>query len=312
MLNTSTTKIYLSNKELLKEIHKSKLTYSWVLDQKYAEYDVIVPTLDDINHKPTDKFPDGAIAHAKQRKADKRTAELWEKGVISWQENGCKGDKPKASQFRVNADSVLESDLVFRIMTYSHIPLDSSRKKTPRSVADRHARVNFAPFQHHAFIDGKLTEVVRSHWSGTPEEGEFTIDKGITTKGLALMYMKLCERYSMRSNWRGYTYIEEMRGQALLQLSQIGLQFDESKSDNPFAYYTTVLTNSFRRIVLTEKKNQIIRDDLLIETGQVPSFTRQLEHEYALVAERERAAALKESEPDEPDEAETLPPSLFE
>ena len=118
------------------------------------------------------------------------------------------------------------------------------------------------------------------------------------------MYIKLCDRYSMRSNWRGYTYLDEMRGQALLQLSQIGLQFDESKSDNPFAYYTAVLTNSFTRIVNIEKKNQVIRDDLLIETGQMPSFTRQLEHEYAIVVERERSAALKESEPVESTEDE--------
>lgn len=39
----------------------------------------------------------------------------------------------------------------------------------------------------------------------------------------------------------GNTYIDEMRSQALLQLSQIGLQFDESRSDNPFAFYTTII-----------------------------------------------------------------------
>jgi hypothetical protein len=52
---------------------------------------------------------------------------------------------------------------------------------------------------------------------------------GNMTKKLAHMFMKLCERYATRSNWRGYTYNDEMRSQALLQLSQIGLQFDESK-----------------------------------------------------------------------------------
>ena len=35
------------------------------------------------------------------------------------------------------------------------------------------------------------------------------------------------------------------QGQAILQLAQIGLQFDESKSNNPFAYYTAAVTNSF-------------------------------------------------------------------
>ncbi len=88
--------------------------------------------------------------------------------------------------------------------------------------------------------------------------------------------MLLCDRYSMRSNWRGYTYVDEMRSQALLQLSQIGLQFDESKSANPFAYYTAAITNSFTRILNLEKKSQNIRDDLLVKHGYNPSYTRQL------------------------------------
>ena len=47
------------------------------------------------------------------------------------------------------------------------------------------------------------------------------------------MWMKLCDRYGTRGNVRGYTYNDEMRGQAILQLTQIGLQFDEPASVNP-------------------------------------------------------------------------------
>ena len=81
------------------------------------------------------------------------------------------------------------------------------------------------------------------------------------------------------SYWRGYTYNDEMRSTALLQLSQIGLQFDESKSQNPFAYYTAAITNSFTRVLNLEKRNQIIRDDILEEAGLNPSYTRQTENE---------------------------------
>jgi hypothetical protein len=95
------------------------------------------------------------------------------------------------------------------------------------------------------------------------------------------MFIKLSERYAQRSNWRGYTYVDEMKGQAILQLSQIGLQFDESKSENPFAYYTAAVTNSFTRILNLEKKSQNIRDDLLEEAGLTPSLTRQNSQEYA-------------------------------
>jgi hypothetical protein len=66
-------------------------------------------------------------------------------------------------------------------------------------------------------------------------------------------------------------------------LSQIGLQFDESKSQNPFAYYTAAVTNSFVRVINIEKRNQNIRDDILEMNNLNPSFTRlnQSEFEYA-------------------------------
>ena len=66
-----------------------------------------------------------------------------------------------------------------------------------------------------------------------------------------------------------------MKGQSILQLAQIGLQFDESKSNNPFAYYTAAVTNSFVRIINIEKRNQNIRDDILEMNHMNPSFTRQ-------------------------------------
>jgi hypothetical protein len=141
---------------------------------------------------------------------------------------------------------------------------------------EKHVRLNFPPFYHYRLDKNKAPYLVgKSHWRGDLDKGEFSKDHGIMTRTLATMFMKLCERYATRSNWRGYTYNEEMRGQALLQLSQIGLQFDESKSQNPFAYYTAAITNSFTRILNLEKKNQNIRDDMLEQAGLNPSWTRQ-------------------------------------
>jgi hypothetical protein len=77
-----------------------------------------------------------------------------------------------------------------------------------------------------------------------------------------------------------------MKGQAILQLTQIGLQFDESKSDNPFAYFTAAVTNSFVRIINIEKRNQNIRDDLLEINGMNPSYTRMGEGDYAAAVKR--------------------------
>jgi hypothetical protein len=112
--------------------------------------------------------------------------------------------------------------------------------------------------------------------------------QGKMTNELARMFLKLCKRYATRANWRGYTANDEMQSQALLQLSQIGLQFDESKSENPFAYYTAAITNSFTRILNIEKKNQAIRDDLLEQNHMMPSFTRQNENDANTPAHKKR------------------------
>jgi hypothetical protein len=88
--------------------------------------------------------------------------------------------------------------------------------------------------------------------------------------------MMLCEKYSMKFNWRGYTYRDEMEASAILQLTYVGLRFNEAKSANPFAYYTAAITNSFRRVLNIEKRSQNIRDDILEVNGLSPSFSRQM------------------------------------
>ena len=75
----------------------------------------------------------------------------------------------------------------------------------------------------------------------------------------------------------GNSYVDEMKSQALTQLIMFGLQFDESKSSIPFGYYTILMKNSFRRILHIEKKNQAIRDELMMDLGYNPSFSKQNE-----------------------------------
>jgi len=278
-------KQYLTNKELLKEIHLSKNKYSSYTKPKYGDYDLILPDKDKINIR--------TIAEAKRNRALK----LSQKALVEAQKEN---PKTKLAEVEIDYKKVAKTDVVFRIMTHDHIPLEPGRKKTPKNRGDHHTKVNFPPYQHFKFenIDGEdvLVCVGKSHWKGDVETGEFCLDHGTMTNKLAKSFMLLVERYSMRFNWRGYTYVDEMRSQALLQLSQIGLQFDESKSQNPFAYYTAAIDNSFTRILNIEKKNQMIRDDLLIEYGSNPSFTRQFEHEAMVRDERERIANLKSSE----------------
>jgi len=277
-------KQYLTNKELLKEIHLSKNNYSSYTKPEYNNYDLILADTSKINIR--------TIAEAKRNQALRLSQ-------LALAEAQKINPKTKLAEVEIDYKKVAKTDVVFRIMTHDHVPLEPGRKKTPKNRGDHHSKCNFPPFQHFKFSteDGAekddLICVGKSHWRGDMDTGEFNLE-GQITKKLAKSYMLLCERYSMRFNWRGYTYVDEMRSQALLQLSQIGLQFDESKSQNPFAYYTAAIDNSFTRILNIEKKNQTIRDDLLIEHGSSPSFSRQFEHEANMRDERDRLAGLKD------------------
>ncbi len=269
---------YLTNKDLLREIHNSKMTYCWLRDEKYFYFDLIIEDFDSIN--------DETIAEAKKNHATRLTKAAHEADVKRWEAGLIKRKtKPRTADYAVDPDSIPTDDIVFRFMTFDHIPLEK-RKKNPKTVADHHSRCNFPPFKHIAYINDEWSEVARSHWEGGLDNGSFSITCGETNHKLALMYMKLCERYSRRGNWRGYTYNDEMRGQALLQLAQIGLQFNELKSQNPFAYYTAAINNSFTRVLNLEKRSQNIRDDLLEQNGLEPSWTRTFSAEWDAIQER--------------------------
>jgi len=286
---------YLNNRDILKEIHKSKATFCSFNEPHQAQYDIILPSVDKINQR--------SIAEARRNKADRIKRET---GEI------------------VDPTKLSNQELVFRVTTWEHIPmvpkkLTKAQEKKKSKLEEilemddvdydddglqelmdeveqdlNYVKLNFPPFYHYMLDEDKVPYLVgKSHWVGGFENGYFSKDHGKMTDKLAHMFIKLCERYATRSNWRGYTYNEEMRGQALLQLSQIGLQFDESKSQNPFAYYTAAITNSFTRVLNIEKKNQNIRDDILEQNGLNPSWTRQFNNSPDAKKLVEESAAKK-------------------
>ena len=275
-------KNYLNNKDILKEIHKSKSRFCSFVDNSYNQFDIILPSLEKINIR--------TIAEAKRNKAKRLTLEDFESRKLA-------GEKVKQAECEVDYRKITKEELIFRIMTFDHIPEEPGRKKNPKTIADTKVKLIFPPFQHYKFNeDGELICIGKSHWTGGMENGYFSQKHARATDNLAMMWMKLVDRYATRGNVRGYTYNDEMKGQAILQLSQIGLQFDESKSNNPFAYYTAAVTNSFVRVINLEKRNQNIRDDILEMNDMNPSYTRQHNAEWDSAMKREAAEkAEKES-----------------
>ena len=241
-------RVYINNREFLAAIHASKLSFCSYVEPADAAYDAIVHDVAEI------------------------TPELIQTVRL-------KKSKPRGKA-KIDIETITPESLVFRVMTYEHIPLDPDRVRKSRVTDQSYARTSFPPFKHYRMIDGRPVEVLRSHWKGGIANGHFDPHGGKISDRLAKMFMLLVDRYGQRGNFRNYTYVDDMRGSALVQLSQVGLQFDESKSDNPFAFYTTTIRNSFVRILNVEKKGRSIRDDLLQEAGMAPSSTRQHDNQW--------------------------------
>lgn len=264
---------YLNNRDICAEIHKSKNTYCSYIDDKYNMYDIIVNELPEI----TEEF----INQLKSNRSDRLTKDK----IKKQKDNKIPSKQIDSSIIDTTNDPT--DCLVIRLNTYSHIP-EEKRTKVPKKVSDFHTMLNFPPFKHYTIVivDGKYEykEVGRSHWVGGLGNGYFSKEHGRMTDKLGLMIERLVKKYAGKGCYLFYTYNDEMQAQAVMQLCDVGLKFDESRQEipNPFAYYTTITRNAFNKILNAEKKNQNIRDDLLVCSDSTPSNTRQFNDESTM------------------------------
>ena len=308
---------YLQNRDVLNNILLSKASYSWYIDaewkkSKFIEYDAILCdkktyaeskqklVLQKVNKKLLDKglprvsvMKDQYHDHLEQEDYDdidqriilfdfefknEKMMDIIRLGHYNRKlyNEGRKRVSELTDDIRRQVD---DNDLVVRVFTYDHIPYNPQKELAKcKKVADLHEKVNFPPYKHYAIYNGELQCVAKSHHD---KHGNFNTSHGTINYGLSLAFMKLCQRYSSRYNWRGYSYCEDMQAQALFQLVTVGLQFNELFSSNPFSYYTSTIKNAFTVTFNEEKKAQDIRDDLLVENNQSPSWTRQLESDLS-------------------------------
>lgn len=192
---------YLTNRDLLAAIHESKTTFCSFVDSKYARFDIIAY---DLNSVTSDM-----IEAARQ----KRMSVLLEEQK--------KAIKAKTLDQAQPIDEIPLEDIVIRLMTFDHVPLNLAKLEKAKTLAERHTRCNFPPFQHFVHRDGAWHCVGKSHWRGGLENGYFSLTHGRVTNGLGIMWIKLSDRYGHRGNWRGYCV--DQSTQALTQRGWLGI-----------------------------------------------------------------------------------------
>lgn len=195
---------YLNNRELLKEIHRSKMSYCSVIDEMYDMFDVIIFDLSEINNT--------LIKQTLQDKADRLTKD---------RKYAAKESKSSDLIIPVDVTELKVEELVFRVMTEEHIPIDKEKTVKSKTNEGKITKTNFPAFKHYVidsyrinrlgnFKDIVTKEVGRSHWKGGLHNGEFCLEHGAINNRLAIMFMKLVERYAQRGNWRGYCVTDDV------------------------------------------------------------------------------------------------------
>lgn len=79
---------------------------------------------------------------------------------------------------------------------------------------------------------------------------------GKVTEPLAECIVWIAERYSVRANYQGLTYLEDMVAFAVMHMLMVVLKFNPNKSTNAYAYLVTVTNGAFCNFMCRERKQQ--------------------------------------------------------
>lgn len=137
---------------------------------------------------------------------------------------------------------------------------DEQEEKKPKKAPAARKPKSTTTKGHYITNSVLLPEVIRAK------------ELGRITNELARMLLMIAERFSCKSNFVGYSFRDDMVSFAMVNLMANALKFNPEKSNNPFAFYTTAIRNSFLQYLADEKKHRDIRDSLIVEEGLNPSF----------------------------------------
>ena len=93
---------------------------------------------------------------------------------------------------------------------------------------------------------------------------------------------EIAKRYSTKPMFSGYVFRDEMIEEAVLNCILYFHNFNPDKGDNPFAYFTQVIKNSYWRTIRNEKKKLYTKFKMMIETNISNSSSAVQEHDQQI------------------------------
>lgn len=97
---------------------------------------------------------------------------------------------------------------------------------------------------------------------------------GKMSEELGKMILSIAKNYSTLGNFAGYTWTDDMIGEAVLTCVKYLSNFapKKYKTPNPFAYITTICKNSFITYIKNQNKHSKIKDDLYHNYSNVTNY----------------------------------------
>lgn len=303
---------FLKNSNLLEEIHKSKLTYCCYKDKKYENYDVICEDyslitpniiLSFFEKNPKSEYIIVRVMtseHIKDIIGDSSKINLQDIKMSPFK-HFCISKEDFFSVYENNKECINDIDSINTRIQLLKDQIKDNNKNIRFNKLNKELQIPYKEFNSECVkeinslikkikelsskfstsIKEKMVEVLRSHWCGeTIDSGKYCISQGKLTDNLVYMLMMLVEQFAKSGNWSGYTYIEDMKSAALVQLCDVALKFEESKSNNAFAYLTQIASMKFTATLNGEKTQSKIKSQLLQSIGYDATYGESAEMDY--------------------------------
>lgn len=95
------------------------------------------------------------------------------------------------------------------------------------------------------------------------EAGKYIKNSGRMDEELGASVLKIARGLCSKGNFSGYTWTDDMIGEAVLTVCKYMHNFNPEKSDNPFAYITQICNHAFKNYLKGQKKHSVIKDKLM-------------------------------------------------
>jgi hypothetical protein len=87
-------------------------------------------------------------------------------------------------------------------------------------------------------------------------------ESGVVSEKLGGIFISIATNLSNKANFTGYTWKDEMIGEAIYTCIKYGKNFNPEKSNNGFAYITQICYNSFINYIKKQNRHSEVKQCL--------------------------------------------------